>query len=53
MCENSGHVIFHDFAENSKIVEAGVTNNLIKDYALSGYACYLIVRNGDSRKDKE
>ena len=25
-CENSGHDIFHDFAEVSKIVEAGATN---------------------------
>ena len=41
-CENSGHDIFHDFAEVSKIVKAGVTNKLVKDYELSRYACCLI-----------
>lgn len=30
-CENSGHDIFHDFAEVSKIVEAGATNKPVKD----------------------
>ena len=25
-CENSGHDVFYDFAEVSKIVEAGATN---------------------------
>lgn len=34
-CENSGHDIFHDFAEVSKIVEAGATNKPVKDYELS------------------
>lgn len=50
-CENSGHDIFHDFAEVSKIVEAGATNKPVKDYELSRYACYLIVQNGDPRKE--
>ena len=40
-----------DFAEVGKIVEAGATNKTIKDYELSRYACYLIVQNGDPRKE--
>ena len=31
-CENSGHEIEYDFAEVSKIVEAGATSKSIKDY---------------------
>lgn len=50
-CENSGHSIFDDFAEVSKIVEAGATTKPKKDYELSRYACYLIVQNGDPRKE--
>ena len=50
-CENSGHSIFDDFAEVSKIVEAGATSKPKKDYELSRYACYLIVQNGDPRKE--
>ena len=49
-CENSGHSILDDFAEVSKIVEAGATSKPKKDYELSRYACYLIVQNGDPRK---
>ena len=50
-CENSGHVISHDFVEVNKIVEAGATSKSIKDYELTRYACYLIVQNGDPRKE--
>ena len=50
-CENSGHSVSNDFAEVSKIVEAGVTTKPKKDYELSRYACYLIVQNGDPRKE--
>ena len=50
-CENSGHSIPDDFPEVRKIVEAGVTTNSKKDYELSRYACYLIVQNGDPRKE--
>lgn len=31
-CENSGHNVSDDFAEVSKIVDAGATNKPIKDY---------------------
>lgn len=50
-CENSGHNIQNDFAEVSKIVKAGATTKSINDYELSRYACYLIVQNGDPRKE--
>ncbi|MCL2087478.1 MAG: DNA damage-inducible protein D [Oscillospiraceae bacterium] len=50
-CKNSGHEVLHDFAEVSKIVESGVAKKSVKDYQLSRYACYLIVQNGDPRKE--
>ena len=43
--------VTYDFAEVSKIVEAGATSKSIKDYELTRYACYLIVQNGDPRKE--
>jgi len=50
-CNNSGHDVVYDFAEVSKIVDAGATTKPVKDYELSRYACYLIVQNGDPRKE--
>ena len=50
-CKNSGRNIEDDFAEVSKIVEAGATKKKVIDYELSRYACYLIVQNGDPRKE--
>lgn len=50
-CENSGHSVSDDFPEVRKIVEAGATTKPRKDYELSRYACYLIVQNGDPRKE--
>jgi len=50
-CQNSGHSIDSDFAEVSKIVKAGATTKKVKDYELSRYACYLIMQNGDPRKE--
>ena len=50
-CENSGHEVEYDFAEISKIVEAGATSKSIKNYELTRYACSLIVQNGDPRKE--
>lgn len=44
-CENSGHNVLDDFAEVSKIVEAGATKKPVLDYELTRYACYLIVQN--------
>ncbi len=50
-CKNSGKNIKDDFPEVRKIVEAGATQKNILDYELSRYACYLIVQNGDPRKE--
>lgn len=50
-CENSGHDSSSDFAEVSKIVDAGATSKPVLDYELTRYACYLIVQNGDPRKE--
>ena len=50
-CKNSGRNVICDFAEVSKIVDAGATTKPVKDYELSRYACYLIVQNGDPRKE--
>ncbi len=50
-CENSGHNVEYDFPEVRKIVEAGAAKKPILDYELSRYACYLIVQNGDPRKE--
>ena len=50
-CNNSGHDVVYDFAEVSKIVNAGAASKPVKDYELSRYACYLIVQNGDPRKE--
>ena len=50
-CQNSGRKIEDDFVEVSKIVEAGATKKKVIDYELSRYACYLIVQNGDPRKE--
>ena len=50
-CENSGHSVKDDFPEVRKIVDAGITSKPVKDYELTRYACYLIVQNGDPRKE--
>lgn len=50
-CENSGHTITDDFPEVRKIVEAGAATKSVSDYELTRYACYLIVQNGDPRKE--
>jgi DNA-damage-inducible protein D len=50
-CKNSRYAIPDHFAEVSKIVEAGATSKPVIDYKLTRYACYLIVQNGDSRKE--
>ena len=50
-CINSSINIKYNFVEVDKIVNTGVSSKPIKDYKLSRYACYLIVQNGDSRKE--
>jgi len=51
-CKNSGYVIPDHFAEVSKTIEMPKTaSKQVVDYKLSRYACYLIVQNGDPRKE--
>lgn len=50
-CRNSGGNIEYDFPEVRKIVETGALQKKVIDYELSRYACYLIVQNGDPRKE--
>ena len=51
-CIKSGYNVSDHFPEVGKLVQMGSkTNRKLKDYKLSRYACYLIVQNGDSRKE--
>jgi len=51
-CKNSGFDMEDHFVEVNKMVEIGSgTNRRVIDYKLSRYACYLIVQNGDPRKE--
>jgi DNA-damage-inducible protein D len=52
-CENSGRDPLDEFVDVNKIVEAGATYKDIGDIMLSRYACYLIVQNGDPRKERK
>ena len=51
-CKNSGYEVDDHFPEVRKMVEIGseAKRNLI-DYKLTRYACYLVVQNGDPRKE--
>jgi len=51
-CKNSGYEIDDHFPEVRKMVEIGSGAQRSKiDYKLTRYACYLIVQNGDPRKE--
>ena len=51
-CKMSDRNVFEHFADVSKMVDIGnETKRHINDYELSRYACYLIVQNGDPRKE--
>lgn len=50
-CKASEIPVDSNFVEVNKIVETGIAAKSIPDYMLSRYACYLIVQNGDPRKE--
>jgi DNA-damage-inducible protein D len=51
-CQNSGFIIADQFPEVRKLIEHGKGGKRqVVDYKLSRYACYLIVQNGDPRKE--
>lgn len=51
-CKQSNNIVGDHFADVSKTIEMPKNaTKLVDDYALSRYACYLIVMNGDPRKE--
>lgn len=51
-CENSGNDVNSHFVEVNKMADLGLgTSRNIDDIQLSRYACYLIVQNGDPKKE--
>ena len=50
-CEQSGNLVLDHFVNVNKMVRAGVADKEINDIMLSRYACYLVVMNGDPRKE--
>ena len=51
-CKNSGYQILDHFAEVSKTIDMPKSaTKKINDFKLTRYACYLIVQNGDPRKE--
>jgi DNA-damage-inducible protein D len=51
-CKNSGYTVADHFVEVNKTIPMpkGATKDIV-DFHLSRYACYLIVQNGDPRKE--
>lgn len=51
-CKNSGYDVSDHFADVGKTIQMPKgAHRTIPDYMLSRYACYLIVMNGDPRKE--
>ncbi|MCL2332760.1 MAG: DNA damage-inducible protein D [Actinomycetia bacterium] len=52
-CDAAGYSVPDHFTEVSKMIDTGKTaKRPVLDYQLSRYACYLIVQNGDPRKEQ-
>lgn len=50
-CEQSGNSPVHHFADARKPIPGGKgSSQMVEDYHLSRFACYLIAQNGDPRK---
>ena len=51
-CEASGYITEDHFAKTGKMVSIGSNaDRKVEEFMLTRYACYLIVMNGDSRKE--
>jgi DNA-damage-inducible protein D len=51
-CKNSGYEINDRFVEVNKTIDMPKSaTKQVTDYQLTRYACYLIVQNGDPRKE--
>jgi len=51
-CESAGYQAFDHFVDATDMIETGKgAQREVQDYHLSRYACYLIVMNGDPRKE--
>ena len=51
-CRNSGYNVEDHFADVGRTIEMPKNaHKIVPDYMLSRYACYLIVMNGDPRKE--
>lgn len=52
-CKQSGNNPDHHFAGAGKAISGGKgSSQVVEDYHLSRFACYLIAQNGDSRKSE-
>lgn len=52
-CKNAGVTEQNHFRKVTKMVQIGSkTKRKLEDYMLTRYACYLIVQNGDPKKEE-